>query len=87
MLLPHLCSVLVQAWAYLEYLDDAVGDLFNKLEASGMDKTTYIFLMGDNGSALLAGENGPKSRQVGAAAACLEIRLRQLPVEQATAMT
>lgn len=72
----------------MQYLDDAIGDLFNQLEANGLDKTTYIFLMGDNGSALLAGEDGPKTRKVGAAAACnVDTLAAHHPAEQALALT
>jgi arylsulfatase A-like enzyme len=46
-----------QAWAALEYLDGAAGKIFDYLKASGLDKTTYVMLLSDNGSALLRGES------------------------------
>jgi phosphoglycerol transferase MdoB-like AlkP superfamily enzyme len=49
--------VLLQAWAALEYLDGAVGKIFDYLRSSGLDKSTYVMLLSDNGSGLLPGEN------------------------------
>lgn len=49
--------VLLQAWAALEYLDGALGILFDYLKSSGLYKSTYVFLMSDNGSAMMPGES------------------------------
>jgi arylsulfatase A-like enzyme len=47
----------MQAWAALEYLDGAVGKIFDYLRSSGLAKSTYVMLLSDNGSGLLPGEN------------------------------
>uniref|UniRef100_A0A383VL27 Sulfatase N-terminal domain-containing protein n=1 Tax=Tetradesmus obliquus TaxID=3088 RepID=A0A383VL27_TETOB len=47
----------LDAWAALEYLDGAVGKVFDFLRSSGLAKSTYVMLLSDNGSALLRGES------------------------------
>lgn len=53
-----------QAWAALEYLDKVLGRLFDYLAASGLEKTTYVMLLSDNGSALLPNEGSKANRMV-----------------------
>jgi arylsulfatase A-like enzyme len=55
--------VWLQAWAALEYLDGAVGKIFDFLKRSGLAKSTYVMLLSDNGSALLQGEKKKVRRQ------------------------
>lgn len=40
----------------VEYLDDALGRLISYLKASGLDKTTYVMIMSDNGAFLMPDE-------------------------------
>jgi arylsulfatase A-like enzyme len=54
----------LQAWAALEYLDEVLGRLFDYLAVSGLDKSTYVMLLSDNGSALLPNENSKANRLV-----------------------
>ncbi|WIA40657.1 hypothetical protein OEZ86_013993, partial [Tetradesmus obliquus] len=57
-----IANTTVQAWAALEYLDKVVGRLFDYLAVSGLDKTTYVMLLSDNGSALLPNEGSKANR-------------------------
>lgn len=45
--MPDTC--LPQCWAYVEYLDEVLGTLFNFLESSSLRKNTVIMLTSDNG--------------------------------------
>jgi arylsulfatase A-like enzyme len=62
---------LLQAWAALEYLDEVLGRLFDYLKTSGLDKSTYVMLLSDNGSALLPNEGSKANRQVRTDCRCL----------------
>ncbi|WIA08366.1 hypothetical protein OEZ85_007805 [Tetradesmus obliquus] len=63
---PHiknlgLSNSTIDAWAALEYLDDVLGSLFDHLKSTGLDKTTYVMVMSDNGGALMRDERGPSA--------------------------
>jgi arylsulfatase A-like enzyme len=51
----------MQAWGVVEYMDSVLGRLFSFLEATGLDRSTYVTLSSDNGEALFHTE----SRAVG----------------------
>jgi arylsulfatase A-like enzyme len=51
-----LLLLLLQAWAMLEYLDSVLGRLFKHLKDTGLDKSTYVMIMSDNGSFLMPDE-------------------------------
>lgn len=53
-----------QAWAALEYMDEVLGRLFDYLKTSGLDKSTYVMLMSDNGAAMLPNERSTVDRLV-----------------------
>jgi arylsulfatase A-like enzyme len=53
--------MLLQAWAALEYLDGAIGKIFDFVRSSGLASSTYIMLLSDNGSALMSGESAKVS--------------------------
>ncbi|KAF6264392.1 alkaline-phosphatase-like protein [Scenedesmus sp. NREL 46B-D3] len=59
-----LTNATVDAWAALEYLDDVLGDLFDHLKETGLDKTTYVMVMSDNGAALLRNERASVSMRM-----------------------
>jgi arylsulfatase A-like enzyme len=55
----------------MEYLDDALGPLFDFLTSSGLDQSTYLMFTADNGPAVYADENRPpQKRQVSTDAHC-----------------
>lgn len=45
-----------QVWAFLEYMDDVLGRLFDYMDASPLKANTYVMLMSDNGAELFPGE-------------------------------
>jgi hypothetical protein len=47
--------VILQAWAFMEYLDDALGPLFDFMTC--LDQSTYLMFTADNGPYLAADEN------------------------------
>jgi arylsulfatase A-like enzyme len=49
----------------MEYLDDALGPLFDFLTSSGLEQSTYLMFTADNGPAVYADENPAEKRQVG----------------------
>jgi arylsulfatase A-like enzyme len=57
-------SLLLQAWAFVEYLDDALGPLFDFLTSSGLDQSTFVMFTADNGPAVYADENPPQKKLV-----------------------
>jgi arylsulfatase A-like enzyme len=62
--IPKSWSLYFQAWAALEYLDHVIGRLLDYLATSGLDETTYVMLLSDNGSALLPNEGSKSNRMV-----------------------
>lgn len=40
----------------LEYMDDVLGRLFEYLDSSPLKESTYVMILGDNGSELFNGE-------------------------------
>jgi arylsulfatase A-like enzyme len=46
----------LQAWAFMEYLDDVLGPLFDFLTTSGLDQSTYRMFTADNGPAVYSDE-------------------------------
>jgi arylsulfatase A-like enzyme len=40
----------------LEYMDDVLGRLFDYIDSSPLRDSTYVMIMGDNGSELFNGE-------------------------------
>ncbi|WIA34881.1 hypothetical protein OEZ86_013171 [Tetradesmus obliquus] len=52
------------AWALLEYLDDALGPIFNYLESSGLDRNTFVMFSSDNGAAIYPDEENPAHKKV-----------------------
>ncbi|KAF6255124.1 alkaline-phosphatase-like protein [Scenedesmus sp. NREL 46B-D3] len=57
-----VANTTVQAWAALEYMDEVLGRLFDYLKTSGLDKSTYVMLMSDNGAAMLPNERSTVDR-------------------------
>lgn len=62
----HVCRLCVhslprmQVWAFLEYMDDVLGRLFDYIDSSPLRNNTYVLLMSDNGSELFDGERRNK---------------------------
>jgi arylsulfatase A-like enzyme len=48
----------------MEYLDDALGPVFDFLTSSGLDQSTYLMFTADNGPAVYADENSPQKKRV-----------------------
>ncbi|KAF8072531.1 hypothetical protein HT031_000191 [Scenedesmus sp. PABB004] len=53
----------IDVWANLEYLDELLGRLLAALRGSAAAGSTFVMVMGDNGSQLLRGETQPGPKQ------------------------
>jgi hypothetical protein len=54
----------LQAWAFMEYLDDALGPLLDFVTSSGLDQSTYLMFTADNGPAVMSDEAPPQRKLV-----------------------
>ncbi|WIA14034.1 hypothetical protein OEZ85_002592 [Tetradesmus obliquus] len=52
------------AWAFMEYLDDALGPMFDFLTDSGLDQSTYLMFTADNGPAVYHDESPPLKKLI-----------------------
>ncbi|KAF6252823.1 alkaline-phosphatase-like protein [Scenedesmus sp. NREL 46B-D3] len=52
------------AWAFMEYLDDSLGPMFDFLASSALDQSTYILFTSDNGPAVYADEKPPEMKLI-----------------------
>lgn len=64
-------TVHLQSWAYVEYLDEVLGQLFDYLETSAFRNNTYVFLTSDNGPDELADITAEALKVRSYAATCL----------------
>lgn len=53
-----------QVWAFLEYMDDVLGRLFDYMDESPLRDNTYIMMMSDNGAELFPTERRGKDKLV-----------------------
>lgn len=61
---PKLSPDTADVWAFLEYLDDVLGRLFDWHENSPLRDNTYIMILSDNGSELFPGERKGQNKLV-----------------------
>lgn len=57
-------------------MDDVIGRLFSYLDTAGLMDSTYVFMVGDNGAALLDAEGTTGNSKVSWRAPCMGQRTR-----------
>lgn len=61
---PRLPGDTSDVWAFLEYMDDVLGRLFDFMADSSLRKNTYVMMMSDNGAELFPGERRGEAKLV-----------------------